>query len=441
MESAIVHAACGLSGTLCVPGDKSISHRVAMVSGIASGESVLRGFLRSEDCLNTLSAMSALGAEVQHQNDGSILVQGTSGVLQSPAGVLDMGNSGTGMRLLTGLLSGFPIEARLTGDASLLSRPMGRIQKPLAAMGANVELLGEHGCGPIQIFGGGLKGLRYELPVASAQIKSAILLAGLSVDGDVTVIEPEKTRDHTERILSALGVPVHVDGLSIQLTANPDLLASLPPKEWQVPGDFSSASFWLVAAAMTPGSSLTIEHVGLNPRRTALLHVLERMGADISISVDAGSEDWEPTGSIVVKGGALHGTTVAGHEIPNLIDELPLVAVAGAVAEGETLVKDASELRVKESDRIQAVCRSLSLMGCNAEEREDGFVVRGGPVPGGTTLTSYMDHRIVMSMAVLSLHAAAPVALHDIGCVATSYPSFWDDVKALCGDVVELCAS
>jgi 3-phosphoshikimate 1-carboxyvinyltransferase len=438
MKRALVRSAAGMSGTLQVPGDKSISHRVAMLSGIAAGTSTLRGFLQSEDCRNTLAAMVALGAKVVDQVDGSIVVTGTAGRLQSPANVLDLGNSGTGIRLLTGLLAGFPVTAELTGDASLRSRPMQRIRQPLQEMGGHVELLGANGCAPIRVQGGLLKPIHYRLPVASAQIKSAVLLAGLSVQGRVQVVEPEATRDHTERILAALGLPIRVDGLTITLEGDPSRLQAIPARHWQVPGDFSSASFWLVAAAMQPGSAVTITGLGLNPRRTALLGVLERMGADIEVVVDPGTDAWEQTGSVTVKGGRLRGTLVCGHEIPNLIDELPLVAAAGAVAEGETVVADAAELRVKESDRIQAVCRNLTLMGCDAAERPDGFVVRGGPVAGGATLTSYMDHRIVMAMAVLSLRAREPVVLEDIACVATSYPRFWEDLEQLCGPVVTL---
>jgi 3-phosphoshikimate 1-carboxyvinyltransferase len=437
MEKVTVSKTSRLFGALRVPGDKSISHRVAMFSSIAKGESTLRGFLKSEDCLNTLHAMVAMGAKVEELEDGSIRVIGTGGVLRSPDHILDLGNSGTGMRLLTGLLAGFPIKAELTGDSSLLSRPMRRIQQPLHEMGAQVELLGAKGCGPIRIQGGSVSPITYTLPVASAQIKSAVLLAGLSVQGTVRVIEPEETRDHTERILSSLGLPIEIDGLSITLHGDPQRLSSLPARDWNVPGDFSSAAFWLVAAAMTPGSSLVVHGVGLNPRRTALLGVLERMGADIRVAVDPASTDWEQTGTITVKGGRLRGTRVCGKEIPNLIDELPLVAAAGALAEGETVVADAAELRVKESDRIKSVCRNLLLMGCDAEERPDGFVVRGGvPVRGGAVLQSYMDHRIVMAMTILSLHAENPVVIEDVACVATSYPTFWRDLEMLCGNVI-----
>jgi len=433
MQKIRVERSGQMRGCLGVPGDKSISHRVAMLSSLAAGASTLSGFLCSEDCLNTLHAMAAMGAGVTQEADGTIRVVGTSGVLHTPEGVLDMGNSGTGMRLLTGLLAGFPVQVELTGDASLLSRPMRRIQAPLAEMGGAVTLLGANGCGPIRIQGGNLQAITYALPVASAQIKSAVLLAGLSVDGQVRVIEPEATRDHTERILLALGLPLQVEGQTITLDGCRGRLPALPARDWQIPGDFSSAAFWLVAAAMTAGSDVTITGVGLNPRRTALLGVLQRMGAQIQVTVDPGSAAWEQMGSIRVQGCGLRGTTVKGQEIPNLIDELPLVAVAGALAEGETLVADAAELRVKESDRIRSICCNLGLMGCQVEERPDGFMVRGGPVAGGCTLQSYMDHRIVMAMSVLALHAAAPVVIEDVACVATSYPGFWQDLQRLGG--------
>ena len=436
MEKIRINRATGMHGRIRVPGDKSISHRVAMLSSLSAGTSRISGFLKSEDCLNTLHAMAAMGATVSEVDNGVIQVTGTGGVLRSPSSVLDMGNSGTGMRLLTGLLAGFAIEAELTGDRSLLSRPMKRIQHPLEQMGGSVELLGSNGCGPIRIKGGHLQPITYTLPVASAQIKSAVLLAGLSVDGDVCVIEPEETRDHTERILTALGYPLEIKGRTIVLHGSPENRKKLSARDWKVPGDFSSAAFWLVAAAITPGSEVTIEQVGLNPRRTALLAVLERMGANVQIEVDPENADWEQTGTITVKGGRLRGTTVGGKEIPNLIDELPLVAVAGAVAEGQTVVAEAAELRVKESDRIASVCRNLDLMGCQVEERPDGFMVQGGIVAGGATLQSYMDHRIVMAMTVLALHAEKPVVIEDVECVATSYPTFWQDLETLSGSVI-----
>ncbi len=425
-----VSSSARFGGTVSVPGDKSISHRLAMLAALVDGTSVVDGFLFSEDCLNTLAAMNALGAGVEHDG-GHIRITGTGGVLRSPASVLDMGNSGTGIRLLAGLLAGQPVSAEMTGDASLRARPMVRIQTPLAAMGARVELLGERGCAPVRITGGALHPIRYVLPMASAQVKSAVLLAGLSVAGETVVVEPRATRDHTERLLRAMGMDLTVDGLTVTLRSPGAGGLHLKGGAWNVPGDFSSAAFWLTAAAMTEGAELTVQGVGLNPRRTALLGVLERMGADIRCETDVGSAAWEERGSIFVRGRKLRGTDVGGDEIPNLIDELPLVAVAGAVAEGETCVRDAAELRVKESDRIAAICRNLSGAGVRVDEARDGFRVHGGLIPGGSVAESCGDHRIAMSMAVLALHASRPVEIRNVACVATSYPGFWQDLERL----------
>lgn len=425
-----VQPAMRFGGRVQVPGDKSISHRVAMLAAMARGTSAVDGFLGSEDCLNTLAAMQALGAGVEHSRE-RVRITGTGGVLQSPSSVLDMGNSGTGLRLLVGLLAGQPVTVELTGDASLRSRPMGRIQHPLVDMGARVDLLGDRGCAPIRVTGGSLRPIRYVLPMASAQVKSAVLLAGLSVKGETVVVEPRATRDHTERLLQAMGVDLVVNGLEITL-CSPGLEAlRLRSGLWKVPGDFSSAAFWITAAAMTDGAEVVIEGVGLNPRRTALLDVLRRMGADIRCELDAGSAVWEETGTITVRGCRLRGTEVGGDEIPNLIDELPLVAVAGATATGVTSVRDAEELRVKESDRIATICRNLSLVGVRVDEARDGFCVYGGTVPGGATVQSYGDHRIAMAMAVLALQSVRPIEIRDIACVATSYPTFWQDLERL----------
>ena len=426
-----VRPAARIGGTVIVPGDKSISHRVAMLAAMARGTSAVDGFLCSEDCLNTLAAMESLGAKVERSSGGRIRITGTGGSLHSPSAVLDMGNSGTGIRLLAGLLAGQPVTAELTGDASLRSRPMGRIQKPLAEMGARVELLGERGCAPIRVTGGTLRPIRYVLPMASAQVKSAVLLAGLSVKGETVVVEPRATRDHTERLFQAMGVDLAVNGLEITLSSPGMNSLQLRSGVWKVPGDFSSAAFWITAAAMTAGAEVRVEGVGLNPRRTALLDVLRRMGADIRCELDPGSSVWEETGTVTVRGCKLRGTEVGGDEIPNLIDELPLVAVAGALAKGVTTVRDAAELRVKESDRIATICRNLALAGVKAEEAADGFTIRGGKVAGGSVAESHGDHRIAMAMSVLALRAARPIEIRDVACVATSYPTFWDDLDLL----------
>ena len=430
-DSRLVSPSTPLCGTLRMPGDKSISHRLAMLAGLADGVSRLDGFLCSEDCLNTLGAVEALGAGVSREGT-CVTIEGTGGRYREPAGILDMGNSGTGMRLLAGLLAGQSFESEITGDASLCSRPMDRIRDPLAEMGADIELSGERGTAPMKIRGGSLRGMTYRLPVASAQVKSCVLLAGLFANGSTTVIEPRPTRDHTERLLLALGIPLEIGGDTIVLPDPCAVAPSFAGADWSVPGDFSSAAFWLAAAACRPGAEVTIEGVGLNPRRKAFLDVLRRMGAGVEEEICADAE-WESTGRVSVVGGPLRGIVVEGGEIPNLIDELPLVAVLGAFADGSTQIRDAAELRVKETDRIAAMVTALTRCGVAAEERPDGMIVSGGEVPGGGLVDSHGDHRIAMAMAVLAASAAAPVDIHGVDCIATSYPEFWDHLAMLGG--------
>ncbi|MCX6998557.1 MAG: 3-phosphoshikimate 1-carboxyvinyltransferase [Kiritimatiellaeota bacterium] len=433
-QSKIVHPAQRLHGHLKQPpGDKSISHRLAMLAAVAAGESVIHNFLPAEDCVSTLRAMEALGARTFFADDGALHIHGTGGKILEPAGPLDLGNSGTSIRLLAGLLAGFPVTVEMTGDESLRGRPMSRIKEPLEKMGATVDLLGPNNCAPVRIKGGNLQGLEYTLPVASAQVKSCILLAALGAQGDTVVIEPRPTRDHTERLLQALGIPLTVEGLRITLHGLGAKGLPLTARHWTIPGDFSSAAFWLVAAAAQPGANVKIDRVGLNPRRTALLNVLQRMGAHVAVTPqkELGAE---PIGAISVQGAALKATTVAHDEIPCLIDELPLVAVAGALAEGDTIIRDAAELRVKETDRIAAMVANLRQLGVEAEEREDGMIVHGPAklkVAGG--VRSYGDHRIAMAMSVLALFAPEPVCINNIACVDTSYPAFWSDLKILGG--------
>ena len=428
MEDVIQIEPCGgVSGTVRVPGDKSISHRLAMMSGLAAGESVIHGFLCSEDCLNTLRAVEALGAGFASEGS-TVRVQGTGGPFAKPDHVLDLGNSGTGLRLLSGLLAGHPFVSELTGDRSLRSRPMQRIREPLEMMGARVDLLGEAGRPPVRIRGGRLQGIQYTMPVASAQVKSCVLLAGLFAKGATSVEEPRATRDHTERLLRALGLPVSLDGPRRTVAGEGPDGPFYAGREWTVPGDFSSAAYW-IAAACREGSDVRIEGVGLNPTRTAFLSVLERMGGRLTVAPDdnAPGDGWEPAGSVTVCGGALAGTEVAGEEVPNLIDELPLVAVMGALAGGTTTIRDAAELRVKESDRIVATVEGLRAMGVQVEELDDGLVVEGGsPIRGGCDVDSRGDHRIAMAMAVLALFADAPTRIHHVACVETSYPGFWE---------------
>jgi len=430
VDSRVVRPCPRIGGVIRVPGDKSISHRAAMLTGLTSGGSTIERFLLSEDCLNTLRAVEELGASV-NRTAAVVRIRGTGGVFTRPTGVLDLGNSGTGMRLLAGLLAGQRFASEMTGDASLRSRPMRRIKEPLELMGAKVELLGENGCAPMRISGGVLRGIEYELPVASAQVKSCILLAGLFADGKTTVIEPRPTRDHTERMLKAAGIPLECDGLRISLKGFGRAGPRFEGRKWTVPGDFSSAAFWMTAAACREGSEVEIEGVGLNPRRTAFIGVLCRMGAEIEVIAEC-EKEWEPAGTVRVKGGRLNGTEVGGDEISNLIDELPLVGVAGALAEGKTVIKDAGELRVKESDRIATMCAGLSALGVDVEEKPAGMIVRGASrIRGGTEVDSHGDHRIAMALAVLALFADTPVRIVNTACVSTSYPGFWDDLERM----------
>jgi len=432
MEQAIISPCAKVSGTIAVPGDKSISHRVAMMSALASGASEIGGFLRAEDCLNTLKAVEALGAQVKFSGD-KIFV--TGGKWHQPAGQLDMGNSGTGMRLMAGLLAGRPWISELTGDESLRSRPMKRIKEPLEKMGARLELTGPKGCAPIRVMGGNLHAISYQMPVASAQVKSCILLAALFAEGVTTILEKEKTRDHTEMIFLQTGLPLTIDGNRLSLRGFGPEGPILEPTVWQVPGDFSSAAFWMAAAAAKPGSRVVIKQVGLNPRRTALVNVMKRMGADIKIEIQE-SRAAEPVGDIIAGGAGLRATTVSGEEIANIIDELPLVAVLGALAKGETVISGAQELRMKESDRIAAMAANLRLAGVELEEREDGMIIRGGgKIRGNFAAESCGDHRVAMAMSVLALYAEKEITVRNIACVATSYPAFWEHLRSIGAEV------
>ncbi len=435
-QSVIVHPCPELGGSVAVPGDKSISHRVAMMAALASGTTKVLNFLQSEDCVNTLRAMEALGARSFFSEDGELSIQGTGGNLLEPAGPLNVGNSGTTMRLLSGILAGQPGLYELTGDESLCSRPMSRIKEPLERMGAKVELTGEKGTAPIKITGGKLKAINYTLPVSSAQVKSCLLLAGLFADGVTSVTEPIPTRDHTERLFRTLELPISVDGLTIQIKGFGEKGPALKARSFRIPGDFSSAAFWLVAAAARKKSVVTISGVGLNPRRIALLDVLKKAGAQVDVKLSATNSDAEPVGDIRVTGGRLKAVEVGGADIPNLIDELPLVAVLGALAEGTTVIRNAAELRVKESDRIATMAANLRLLGIEVEEQEDGMSIKGGATLNPTApVRSYGDHRIAMAMAVLATCAEEPVVINNVACVDTSYPGFWNDLKQIGGHV------
>lgn len=415
-----------------VPGDKSMSHRAAMLAGLSNGTCKVTNFLPSEDCLNTLKAMQALGArvEVLEELEGygpiSMKIEGRSMKLDAPTAPIDCGNSGTGMRLLAGLLAPQPFTTELFGDASLSSRPMGRITKPLEQMGAQIETLGEKpGCAPLRIHGKKLTPISYDMPVASAQVKSAILLAGLFTPGKTTVVQPAETRDHTERMLESFRVRTVREGNAISIYGG-----QIPEAcDFVVPGDISSAAFWLVAAAAIPGSKLMIKDVGLNPTRTAILAVLVRMGARI-IDVEHQTEG-EPIGNLEIHGDELRGTTLLPEEIPNLIDEIPVIAVAAALAEGTTTIRNARELRVKETDRISTVVENLRRMGADVTEFEDGLEIQGGKPLIGAELDSFGDHRIAMAFAIAGLFASGETVITNTDCVNTSYPGFARHLDAI----------
>lgn len=421
-------AASPLRGRLVPPPDKSISHRGALFAALAAGTSRVENFLAAEDCLASVALVRALGATAALGPDGALTVEspGLAG-LREPEDVLDCGNSGTTMRLAAGLLAGVGGHAVLTGDASLRRRPMARVVEPLRAMGARIDGRGGGRLAPLAIRGGGLEGLDYASPIASAQVKSALLLAGLFAAGETRVSEPARSRDHTERMLEAMGADLTVDGLTVSLRPG----RPLRPLRLRVPGDVSSAAFWIVAAAIVPGSDLTLAGVGVNPTRTGLLDALEAMGTRIE-RLAPRTEGGEPVCDLRVRHAPLRATRVEGDLVPRMIDELPVFAVAAGLAEGETVVADAAELRAKESDRIRAVASRLGTLGLAVSERPDGFVVAGRPgrYPGGET-ASGGDHRIAMAAAVMGLASEKGAAVADVACVQTSYPGFFEHLGAL----------
>jgi 3-phosphoshikimate 1-carboxyvinyltransferase len=404
-------------GQISVPGDKSISHRALMLGGIADGLTQISGFLDSEDCLATLAALRALGVAIERPSAQQVCVQGVGlQGLKGAGAALDMGNAGTAIRLSIGLLAGQAFDSTLIGDASLMRRPMERVAKPLRAMGAHIETL--EGRPPVRIRGGApLHGIDYVLPVASAQVKSAILLAGLYAEGHTSVTEPAPTRDHTERMLRGFGIAVVREGARVRLEGGAPLHACAIA----VPGDFSSAAFFLVAGALAASEGLTLRRVGVNPTRTGLLELLTLMGAQLS--VEPVGDGPEPVADIHVRASALRGIRVPERLVPLSIDELPVFFIAAAAAQGETLVTGASELRVKESDRLAAMAEGLAAVGIVCELLPDGLRIQGGAIRGGR-VDSHGDHRIAMAFAIASLVASAPIEILDVANVATSFPGF-----------------
>jgi 3-phosphoshikimate 1-carboxyvinyltransferase len=425
VESAyVVEPATTVAGELRVPGDKSIAHRALMLAALAQGESRIDGLPDGDDVAATAACLRSLGVSIDRTGGPARVHGGGWRSFHRPQGPLDCANSGTTMRLLLGILSGSWVSATLDGDASLRLRPMSRVIDPLRTMGARIE--SRDGRAPLTVMGARLQGRRHVLAVASAQVKSALLLAGLSASGPTTVVEPMPTRDHTERLLRAMGTDVAAtpEGVVIRPSHQP-----LRPIDLSVPGDFSSAAFWMAAAALRPGWSVTIREVGLNPSRTAFLRLLQSMGADIQVEADDG--DIEPLGSVTVVGRPLHAITMDAADVAEAIDEIPVLLSVATQAEGTTVIEGATELRVKESDRLATMAEGLRRMGAILDERPDGVSIHGQASLRGATVGSHGDHRIAMALAVAGLVASGPTTIEDADCVAVSYPDFFSDLREL----------
>lgn len=415
-----------VTGELQVPGDKSISHRAVMLGSIAEGKTSVTGFLNGEDCLRTIEIFRQLGVTIE--TEGTTVAIDSPGILnwQTPSEQLYAGNSGTTARLMLGILASASVEATMSGDASLSSRPMDRVTNPLREMGASIQGKADEDLLPLTIKGRSLTGIHYKSPVASAQVKSAILFAGLQADGETSVYEDTVSRDHTEQMLGYFGANVQTD----ETVASIQKGEPLKGKAVHVPGDISSAAFFMVAAALVPGSSLTLTNVGLNPTRTGIIDVLEAMGVGITVT-DRTSENGEPVGTIQITHQPMTGVEISGDLIPRLIDELPIIALLATQAKGKTVIKDAAELRVKETDRIAAVTNELTKIGAKIEATPDGMIIHGlTPLKGGT-MDSYGDHRLGMMAGIASLITSGPVSIEDAACIDISYPSFFEDLEAV----------
>ena len=408
-----------LDAEITVPGDKSISHRAVILAALSNGVCVLRGFLPSDDCMRTVQAMRALGIKIEQPEPEMLIVHGNKRLLTAAPGPIDCGNSGTSMRLLAGLLAGQNFDSELVGGETLSKRPMERVIGPLREMGAAMSASGPNNTPPIHIRGSHLKGARYESPIASAQVKSALLLAGLFAKGKTTVTEPSPSRNHTELMLDYYLVRTAKEegGVSIYGDQIPE------SRDFTIPGDISSAAFWLVAAGAQPGGHLLVRNVGLNDTRTAVLGVLIRMGAQVREAVEDVDQN-EPAGIVEITGAALKATVIQGKEIPQLIDELPILAVAGALAQGTTIIRHAQELRVKETDRIAAIAHNLRTMGAQVIELNDGLEIHGRAQLRGARIASFGDHRIAMAFAIAGLFAEGETVVQDVECVRESYPGF-----------------
>ena len=426
----IVRNTARLEGEVVPPGDKSISHRAALLNALADGQARVSNFCVGDDRTSMLGCLRGLGVDIRELRDDDgeeyfiITGRGTDG-LAEPTDYLYSGNSGTTMRLVSGLLASQPFFSVITGDSSLRRRPMKRILTPLSLMGARVMGRDGGSLAPLAFDGGGLTGIEYPMPVASAQLKSCILIAGLFADGETSVIEPAESRDHTERMMASMGADVEKDGLRISV--RPSRLNSL---DIQVPCDISGAAFWLVAGAAHPNASVTVKGVGINPSRTGVLDVLREMGANIRME-NVRETGNEPSADLIAESSDLRGIEIGGDIIPRVIDELPVLAVAASQASGQTVIRDAAELRVKESDRISATVAGISALGAEVRETEDGMIVQGGAKLSGANVESHGDHRIAMSMAIAGLIAGGQTSISESEAADVSYPSFWDSLDGL----------
>lgn len=417
-----------LKGEITMPGDKSISHRSVMFGSIAKGTTEITGFLEGADCLSTISCFRKMGINIENQS-GRVLVHGKGlGGLTAPETVLDCGNSGTTTRLICGILAGQGFSVTLTGDASIQKRPMKRIITPLSQMGADIKSISGNGCAPLSIRGKKLTGIHYRSPQASAQVKSSILLAGLYAEGETSVTEPYLSRNHSELMLRHFGADVRSDGC----TASVRPVRELYGCRVEIPGDISSAAFFIAAGLMVPNSEILIQNVGINPTRDGIIKVCQAMGGSVTL-LNKRSLSGEPAADILVRHSELHGTVIGGAIIPTLIDELPVIAAMACLAKGETVIRDAGELKVKESNRIAVMAAGLAAMGADVTETDDGMVIRGGRPLHGAEVNSFLDHRIAMTFAVLGLCAQGQTEIAGAQCVAISYPDFYRDLQKLAG--------
>lgn len=422
----IIKKISGLSGEVTVPGDKSISHRSIMLGSLAKGTTEVHGFLQGADCLSSIACFEKMGVEIDNRKD-IVLIHGRGlHGLQEPRTILDVGNSGTTTRLMSGILAAQKFSSKINGDASIQKRPMRRIMTPLSMMGADIKSELGNDCAPLIINGQNLKGIHYDSPVASAQVKSAILFAGLYADGETSVTEPAVSRNHTELMFEEYGVDIKCEEKTVTMKPAEELHA----RKIIVPGDISSATYFIVAAAITPNSCVTIKNVGINPTRDGIIQVCKMMGADIKIEKTSG-EIGEPTADIIVSTSSLKGCTIGGDIIPTLIDEIPAIAILACFADGETVIKDAEELKVKESNRIDVVVNNLKLMGADIEATEDGMIIRGGKTLHGAQIDSKLDHRIAMSFAIAGMNADGETEILGSECVDISYPDFYSDLQRL----------